>query len=376
MAYDEPHPYRAQAPRRSCLPTLLLMIIAALLGYRILSDVVPSFFLHRDAKPRAVTPRGDLAADEQATVELFEMASQSVVHIETSNVRRSSFSLNVTEIPRGTGSGFIWDAAGYVVTNLHVIKDADTADVILADGTRRDASLVGYAADFDLAVLKITAPQGALEPLAVGTSDDLKVGQKVFAIGNPFGLDQTLTTGVISGLEREILSVTQTPIRGVIQTDAAINPGNSGGPLLDSAGRLIGVNTAIYSSSGSSSGIGFAVPVDTVNSIVPQLIRTGRQERAGLGVVLAADTLAQQRYGAQGAMVIEVVPGSGAAAAGIRNATNQSFDDIIAVDGRAVHKRADVSRHIEGREVGDKVRVEFLRDGQRRAVEVTLQVLR
>jgi S1-C subfamily serine protease len=307
-------------------------------------------------------------------VELFEMASRSVVHIETSRVQRSRLSFNVFQIPQGTGSGFIWDAAGYVVTNLHVIKDADTADVILADGTRLDASLVGYAADYDLAVLKIAGGQG-LRPLAVGTSEDLRVGQKVFAIGNPFGLDQTLTTGVISGLGREILSVTRTPIRGVIQTDAAINPGNSGGPLLDSAGRLIGVNTAIYSPSGASSGIGFAVPVDTVNAIVPQLIRSGKPERAGLGVVLASDSLARQRFGARGAMVLEVISGTGAQQAGLRDATRSSFDDIVELDGNPVQSRADVSRLLEGREVGDSVRVEFLRGGQRLEVDVVLSLL-
>lgn len=364
-----------QRERTSVLPLFLIAAVVVILGWKVVDEIGPRFGLHADAEPRPITPRGDLAQDEQATIELFESASLSVVHIETKAVRRDRFSMNVLEIPQGTGSGFVWDAAGYVVTNFHVIKDANRADVILADGSRYDASLVGYAADYDLAVLKVGAPASRLPAIPVGTSADLRVGQKVFAIGNPFGLDQTLTTGVISGLEREILSVTQTPIRGVIQTDAAINPGNSGGVLLDSAGRLIGVNTAIYSPSGASSGIGFAVPVDTVNGVVPQLIRSGRPERPGLGVVLAPDALARQRYGARGAMIEDIVPGSGAEAAGLRAPTGSTYDDILAIDGDEVRSGDDVRRLLREREVGEDVTVEFLRGGTRYEVEVTLSAL-
>jgi S1-C subfamily serine protease len=236
-----------------------------------------------NAVPRAITPRGDLAQDEQTTIELFRNASPSVVYITPVTLLRDRFSLNVFEIPKGTGSGFVWDDEGHIITNFHVIEDANTARVTLADQTTWDARLAGTDPNRDLAILRIKAPRNRLQPIEIGTSTGLQVGQKVFAIGNPFGLDQTLTTGIISALGREIVSGTGRTIRGVIQTDAAINPGNSGGPLLDSAGRLIGVNTAIYSSSGSSAGIGFAVPVDTVNRVVSRLLGRRRGVRSAIG---------------------------------------------------------------------------------------------
>ena len=202
--------------------------------------------------------------------------------------------MDVTEIPQGTGSGFVWDQDGHIVTNFHVVQEGDRANVTLNDGSTYPATIVGTTPDKDIAVLKIDAPPQKLLPLPIGQSSNLKVGQKVLAIGNPFGLDQTLTTGVISGLGREIKSVSGRPIHDVIQTDASINPGNSGGPLLDSSGRLIGINTAIYSPSGANAGIGFAVPVDTVNQIVPQLMKFGKITRPGLGISILADQIAQQ----------------------------------------------------------------------------------
>jgi len=216
------------------------------------------------ALPRAITPRGDLAEEEKTTIALFRQASPSVVHITTLAVRQDAFSLDVFQIPQGTGSGFVWDNQGRIVTNFHVIRDADAAQVTLADHSSWKARLVGAYPDKDLAVLMVDAPKDRLHPIAIGTSHDLQVGQRLFAIGNPFGLDQSLTTGIISALGREIESVNRRAIKDMIQTDAAINPGNSGGPLLDSSGRLIGVNTAIYSPSGASAGIGFAIPVDEV----------------------------------------------------------------------------------------------------------------
>ncbi|MGH7811140.1 MAG: S1C family serine protease, partial [Candidatus Binatia bacterium] len=236
------------------------------------------------AAPRAVSPRGELMAGEKSIITLFKQASPAVVNITTLGVERDLITLNQYQIPQGTGSGFVWDTTGNVITNFHVILNADAAQVTLSDQSNWRARVVGVAPDKDLAVLKIDAPANKLQAIPIGTSKDLQVGQSVFAIGNPFGLDQTLTTGVISALNREIESVTRRPIQGVIQSDAAINPGNSGGPLLDSAGRLIGVNTAIYSPSGASAGIGFAIPVDTVNRIVPELIRSGKITRPGLGV--------------------------------------------------------------------------------------------
>jgi S1-C subfamily serine protease len=217
-------------------------------------------------QPRAVAPRGALGADEQANIELFRRVSPSVVHITTLETQRDMFSMNVMQVPRGTGTGFVWDAAGHIVTNFHVIQGGSGARVTMADQTSFQAKLVGAFPDRDLAVLKIDAPPSKLPPIAVGTSRDLQVGQRVYAIGNPFGLDQTLTLGIVSALNREIESFNGRTIRGVVQTDAAINPGNSGGPLLDSAGRLIGVNTQIASPSGASAGIGFAIPVDEVNA--------------------------------------------------------------------------------------------------------------
>ncbi len=221
-------------------------------------------------------------------------------------------------MPEGTGSGFIWDEGGHIVTNYHVIKGADGAHVTLADHTTYRASLVGAAPDKDLAVLHIDAPKDKLVPIRIGNSTDLQVGQMAYAIGNPFGLDLTLTTGVISALGREIQSVTKRTIKNVIQTDAAINPGNSGGPLLDSAGRLIGVNTAIYSPSGSSAGIGFAIPVDEVNRVVPQLIKNGKVERPGLGVQVAHDQLARELGVQKGAVIVRAFRNSPAAKAGLR----------------------------------------------------------
>lgn len=229
-----------------------------------------------DAQPRAITPRGDLAADEQATIDLFKAVSASVVHVTNVTVHNDPFGLKVQAVPRGTGTGFIWDDNGFIVTNYHVVEGANMVRVILADRSTYDSSQIWGYPDKDLAILRINAPKKKLKPIAVGTSHDLQVGQKAFAIGNPFGLDQTLTTGIVSALDREIESVSGRPIRGVIQTSAPINPGNSGGPLLDSAGRLIGVNTAILSPSGTFAGIGFAIPVDEVNRVVPRLIAHGK----------------------------------------------------------------------------------------------------
>jgi S1-C subfamily serine protease len=328
-----------------------------------------------------VTSRGDLDPDERATIELFQTKSASATFITSIVVRRSLFNLNVTQIPQGTGSGFVWDEDGHIVTNYHVIEDANAAQVTLADQSSWSAKLVGYAPEKDLAVLKIDAPRGVLRPIAVGTSDDLRVGQKVYAIGNPFGLDQTLTTGIISALGREIQSVTRVPIRDVIQTDAAINPGNSGGPLLDSAGRLIGVNTAIYSPSGAYAGIGFAIPVDTVNWVVPELIANGKIVRPALGIQVAGAEMAK-RLGVDGALIVQVQPRSGAQRAGLL-ATRRSAsgrvelgDIIVAIDGAPVKSSNDLVLLLERYRAGDTVAVTILRDGRKREVKVTLQELR
>ena len=331
-----------------------------------------------DAIPRAITPRGELAQDEQTTIELFRNASPSVVYITTVALRTDRYSLNMFEIPQGTGSGFVWDDAGHIITNFHVIQGASAARVTLADHTTWDARLTGAAPDQDLAVLHIDAPGHRLRPIAVGISSGLEVGQKVFAIGNPFGLDQTLTTGIISALGREITSVTGRTITGVIQTDAAINPGNSGGPLLDSASRLIGVNTAIYSPSGSSAGIGFAVPVDTVNRVVPQLLRHGKVVRPTIGVRLADDDTSR-RLGLSGALVLDVFESGPAHGAGLRGTVRDQRgrlvlgDVIVSVETHQVASVNDLHDALVNFDVSDTVLLGFIRNGQLHSVPVTLQ---
>ncbi len=329
------------------------------------------------AAPRTVTPRVELGRGERDTIALFRRAAPSVTFITSVARRRDLFSLNVYEIPRGTGSGFVWDQNGHVVTNYHVISGSSGVQVTLADQSTWDAKLVGAAPEKDLAVLRIEAPESLLSPVAVGTSSDLEVGQQVLAIGNPFGLDQTLTTGVISALGREIESQTGQPIRGAIQTDAAINPGNSGGPLLDSGGRLIGVNTAIVSPSGAYAGIGFAIPVDTVNWVVPELITHGRIERPTLGVELASEQL-MARLGLEGALIMDVYRGSGAERSGLqgtyrdRRGRVELGDVIVSVDGQTVESSLDLILLLERYRVGDRVDVGVARNGERRDVEVVL----
>jgi S1-C subfamily serine protease len=332
------------------------------------------------AAPRPVTARGELSADERSTINIFRQASPAVVNITAIGVERDLFTLNLYQIPQGTGSGFVWDTNGDIITNFHVIQNADAAQVTLADQSNWRARVVGTAPDKDLAVLRIDAPANRLHPIPIGTSKDLQVGQSVFAIGNPFGLDQTLTTGVISALNREIESVTRRPIQGVIQSDAAINPGNSGGPLLDSAGRLIGVNTAIYSPSGASAGIGFAIPVDTVNRIVPELIRSGKIVRPGLGIQIADDQIAQ-RLGVTGILVVDVARGSAAAKAGIQPTRRDAEgrlrlgDVITAVDGKKVESPNDLYLALEKYKVGDAVNVSMLRNGKTVQTKITLEAV-
>lgn len=332
--------------------------------------------------PRAVTPREDLKEDEKATIRLFEETSPSVVFITTINLRRDFFSTNIYKIPAGTGSGFIWDSDGHIVTNYHVIKGADEAKITLWDQSTWDAKLVGAEPDKDLAVLKIKAPDKRLKPIKIGESKNLLVGQNAYAIGNPFGFDQTLTTGIISALGREIESITRRPITGVIQTNAAINPGNSGGPLLDSANRLIGINTAIYSPTGSYAGIGFAVPVDTVNRIVPQLIEFGKVIKPGLGINIAPDSFVTNRLNTTGVLILNTVPGGGAQKAGLKATTQAangriSMGDIIKeIEGKTVIDSSDLFRILDAKVVGDKVKVTVDRGGESKKIEVTLGALK
>lgn len=333
--------------------------------------------LDPDAEPRVVSARGDLAEDEKNSIEIFENVSESVVFITSVELRQSLFTLNVYEIPKGTGSGFIWDKEGRVVTNYHVIEDASRIEITLSDQSVWKAELIGVAPDKDLAVIRISAPADKLKPIPVGNSKNLLVGQKVYAIGNPFGLDHTMTSGIVSALGREIDSATGRKIQGVIQTDAAINPGNSGGPLLDSAGRLIGINTAIYSPVGVSAGIGFAVPVDVVNRIVPEIIKYGRVIRPGIGVSIAHESLAR-RLGVAGILIVEVLPGSGAEASGLRGTRRRGADIvlgdiIVSVNGKEVSTPDDLLNEFDKHRVGDVITLGILRKGKKMEVSVTLE---
>ncbi len=333
--------------------------------------------IYSDEETLASPPPRDLREAESATIRLFERATPSVVFITTSNVRRNYYSRNAMEVPRGSGSGFIWDYKGHIITNYHVIQGADRLQVTLADQTTYDAELIGVAPTKDLAVLRIKAPESKLDPIPVGKSYNLKVGQFVFAIGNPFGLDQTLTTGIISALGREINSVGGLPIRDVIQTDAAINPGNSGGPLLDSSGRLIGVNTAIYSPSGASAGIGFSIPVDVVDWVVPDLIKYGKLRRPTLGVETATPQIADQ-IGVEGVLIINVIEDSAADRAGIqptyrdRNGRLQLGDVIKAINGEKIKNRKDLLLLLEKYKVGQKIRITIEREEEQYELPLVL----
>lgn len=355
---------------------LLLLILLAAAGIWWYASY-PRAIHDPKSTPRAVTARGDLAEDEKNTIDLFDTVSPSVAYITSIELRRNLFSLNIYEIPQGTGSGFIWDREGRIVTNYHVIEDASRVEVTLSDHSMWKGIVVGTAPDKDIAVLQITAPADKLKPIIVGESNNLKVGQKVFAIGNPFGLDQTMTTGIVSALGREIKSVTGRTIQDVIQTDAAINPGNSGGPLLDSAGRLIGVNTAIYSPSGASAGIGFAVPVDIVNRVVPEIIRYGKLTRPGLGVSIADDRIVA-RMGIKGVLLINIQPGSAAEKAGLTG-TRRIGEDIIlgdiieSVNNKSISSYNDLRNEFDKYHVGDEVTLGILRDERHMKVKVRLE---
>ena len=329
-------------------------------------------------RPVASTP--GLDAEERHTIELFKDASRAVAFITTRVEQVDYWTRNVFEVPAGSGSGFVWDDRGHVVTNFHVVQDSDSQKVTLGDATY-DAKTVGFARDQDLAVLQIAAPRDKLVPIRLGTSAPLQVGQKVYAIGNPFGLDFTLTTGIVSALGRTIQSVSNATIFDVIQTDAAINPGNSGGPLLDSAGRLIGVNTAIYSPSGASAGICFAVPVDTVSRIVPELIAHGRVVRPVIGVAFddRLGTVVTRRLGVEGVLIREVYEGTGAAAAGLQGTQVDRRGRVIPgdvvqeIDGKPVKSTSDLLGRLGSYKPGDTVTLTAWRDGQARKVQVKLR---
>ena len=365
-------------PKMVKLARILIIIVIVWIVADFFGIKPTRFFQPKTGMRPVAQPMGDLGADERVNMEVFEQASPSVTYITNKKFRRDYFSLNVTEIPQGTGSGFLWDSKGHIVTNFHVIYEADGIEVKLMDGKRYDATVVGADPDHDLAVLQINPTNLNISPLMIGNSSDLRVGQKVLAIGNPFGLDSTLTTGIISALDRTIQSMTKRYIHDVVQTDAAINPGNSGGPLLDSFGRLIGVNTAIISPSGTYSGVGFAVPVDTVNRIVTKLIKYGKVGRPGFGISLIPEHI-MSRIGIEGVGILEVSKGSSAADAGLRevkrlpNGRIELGDIIIEVDESEVKNSTDLVRIMDRHEVGDEVDIVIIRKNVKKTVRIIIQ---
>jgi S1-C subfamily serine protease len=349
------------------------------------SSAAPKTAAERGAAP----PSGQLSAparsrldslteDERRGIEVFRTAADSVVNVTSIAVRRNFF-FDVTRIPQGSGSGFFWDRQGHVVTNYHVVEGANRFAVTLADQTDWDAELVGASPEKDLAVLKVTSSAGKQVPLDVGRSHDLLVGQRVLAVGNPFGLDHTLTTGVVSALGRELTSPTGRLIRDVIQTDAAINPGNSGGPLLDSSGRLIGVNTAIYSPSGGSAGIGFAIPVDTVARLVPQLIRYGKPIEPGIGGMFWLADRYARRFDLDGVVVQDVARGSRAEEIGFEGLTRTRRgryvlgDRVVEINGTEVQTVDQLRDAFERIGVGGTAELTVDREGRRRTVQIELK---
>ncbi len=377
-----PPPRRPPPPASTNWTAVLLAILLGLVIGWSIYRLFGEYQARQNAKPRVVTPRGSLSELEKTNIKIFENASPSVTFIVSELVQQRLFGLDILKIPAGAGSGFVWDQNGHVVTNFHVIEGAAKGnvdfEVTLADHSTYRGVVIGASPENDLAVLRIDAPASSLIPITIGSSSNLQVGQLTVAIGNPFGLDQTLTTGVVSALGRVISESGNRQIKNVIQTDAAINPGNSGGPLLDSAGRLIGVNTAIYSPTGTSTGIGFAIPVDTVNRVVPQLIAHGRIVRPQMGIVPAHDSIVR-RMGLQGVLIVEVEPNSPAEKAGLmgtrKNAQGQLVlgDLITAIDGKPVKTVDGLLSILEGYKSGDTIKVTFVRNGQEKTAEVTLR---
>ena len=366
--------------KRKGLHTLTL-IAGVLLGFFIYQQIT-LLWQRPQSEPRAITTRGELTVEEKTNIEIFEETAPAVVFITAKRRQWFLYSRSTRDTPQGTGSGFIWDDRGHIVTNFHVLQGGDRFEVVLQDQSSYDAVVVGVHPPKDLAVLRIDAPKERLKPIPVGTNKDLKVGQKVLAIGNPFGLDHTLTTGVVSALDRTLDTFNNRQIEGAIQTDAAINPGNSGGPLLDSAGRLIGVNTQIFTTTGAYAGIGFAIPVDAVNQVVPQLIQFGKVIRPGLGIYLPRNNAQIMRYlRMEGVMIRALQERGSAERAGLqgirftRDGNAILGDIIVAIDDEKVTSEANLANILDRYQVGDTVKVTFVRDGRNRTTNIVLQAI-
>ncbi len=352
---------------KQTMKRIFVCIVAALLA----TNAIAADATEKPVVPRAVTPRGPLLDDERNLIVLFENAAPSVAYITTENlVQRGFFG---TGVAQGAGTGFVWDTQGHVVTNFHVIQNAQKVTVQLDAGKEPlPATFVGGSPEYDLAVVKLAQIPAGLKPIPLGTSRDLKIGQSVLAIGKPFGLSRTLTAGIISALDRYLPTQEYAEIAGAIQTDAAINPGNSGGPLLDSAGRLIGVNSAIRSNSGSSSGVGFAIPVDLVNRIVPQLIARGYAASPGIGIVPFNPIVVAQN-GIKGVVIDQVRARSPAATAGLKalaRRTGELGDVIIAVNGRNVESLSTFVAELDRVGIGNTAEITVQRDGKTRKERV------
>lgn len=355
---------------------LFLAVVATVLVALTLSNMRYSPWTNTSA--RSVDQRGPLSEVERGNIELFERVSPSVVQVvaraASSNPLADEEGGEVGGAGAASGTGFIWDNDGHVVTNNHVVQNGNEVAVRFASGEVAQAEIIGVAPNYDLAVLRIKSARKLPPPVALGSSNELKVGQSAFAIGNPFGLDQSLTSGIISALKRRLPTSSGREISNVIQTDTAINPGNSGGPLLDSAGRLIGVNTAIISPSGSSAGIGFAIPVDIVNRVVPDLIKNGRVPTPGIGIVAASEAVST-RLGVEGVIIVRTAPGSPAERAGIRGVDFNSGaigDVIVQADGKPVHRLSDLTDQIEQVGAGKSIRISVKRGAQTRDLAVDI----
>ncbi|MFO0324723.1 MAG: S1C family serine protease [Burkholderiales bacterium] len=348
---------------------LLTSLAAALFGGALWAQ------RERPIEPRSVTPRGALLEAERAMIGLFDATAPSVAYITTESEYRYGWFGEQVGVAQGAGSGFVWDNQGHIVTNNHVVANASRVFVQLETGKEPvGAKLVGRAPEYDLAVVKLETIPGGIRPIPLGTSRDLRVGQSVIAIGNPFGLNRTLTTGIVSALDRYLPTQDFAEIAGVIQTDAAINPGNSGGPLLDSAGRLIGVNTAIRSASGSSAGVGFAIPVDIVNRIVPQLIARGIASRPGIGIE-PVDPSIVARWGIKGVVVASVRRGTPAGDAGLKGITRRGNsvdvgDVIVAVNGKSIDTFSTYFAELDRVGIGNTADLTVSNDGKTRSVKL------